>query len=568
MKVCSKARRPARGVALLTIGLGAASLALAGLAFADSALAGQTLISSHGEMYPRAVLIAHNANSTRNGDIVVSATSFDTIAGSGGSGHEDLFISHDQGVSFAPLGSVTDSAFGAGLCCGGLFELPKAIGALPAGTLLWAGSVGGDTPTAPMQIRIYSSTDEGATWTYLSNCATATVPRSTGGLWEPGFATAGDGRLMCYYTDETRPGHSQILTEVATSDGVTWTPTGDLAISTTAADRPGMVNVIALPSGTYAASYEICGPLNCATYFKTSADGINWGAAGTLGTPVALSNGTTFWHTPTLVWSPVPGQTRGQLLLQGQILTLNGVVQAGNGATLFYNSAGDGTGGWQSFASPTNVSMPSGTAGNACQNYSSPLLPLGNGRTTLSLASDYVGSACETWFNVAPLSGVGLSGGNVSLSGGSQTGGDFTVTALGSLGDTFNLSVSATGAPATFSLSQSQVMLNADGTASVHVGVAPTTLASAQSHKKSPFGGGAALAFAGLGLGLAMRRKPVVGALAATAVVLTGCGGGSSGGGSAATTPQVTSYTATLHAASVSDPTITADQTFTISISS
>ena len=563
MKVFSKGR----GMALLTIGI---PLALAGQTLAGKALAGQTLISSHGEMYPRAVLIAHNADSTRNGDIVASATSFD-----GGAGHEDLFISHDQGVSFTPIGSVTDTAFAAGLCCGGLYELPKAIGALPAGTLLWAGSVGGDTQTAPMQIRIYSSADEGAHWTYLSNCATATVPRSTGGLWEPDFAIAGDGRLMCYYSDETRPGHSQILTEVATSDGITWTPAGDLAISATAADRPGMANIVTLPSGSYAASYEICGTLNCATYFKTSADGINWGAAGTLGTPVALGNGTTFWHTPTLVWSPVPSQAHGQLLLQGQILTLNGVVQAGNGATLFYNAAGDGSGGWQSFASPTSIAMPSGTAGNACQNYSSPLLPLGNGRTALSLASNYVGTNCETFFNVAPLSGVGLSGGNVSLSGGSQTGGDFTVTALGSLGDTFTLTVTAPGTPVTLSLSQSQVTLNADGTASVHVGVTSTAMASngasTGSAKKSPFGGGTALAFAGLGLALAVRRKPVVGALAATAVVLTGCGGGSGGGGgggSAGTTPQVTSYTATLHAVSVSDPAITADQTFTISITS
>ncbi len=541
-----------------------AGLGLALLTVAAPALAAQAPISSHGEMYPRAVLIAHNADSTRNGDIVVSATSFD-----GGAGHEDLFISHDQGVTFSPLGSVTDSAFGTGLCCGGLFELPKAIGALPAGTLLWAGSVGGNTPTQPMQIRIYSSVDEGATWTYLSNCATATVPQSSGGLWEPDFAIAGDGRLMCYYSDETRPGHSQILTEVATSDGLNWTPVGDLAISATASDRPGMANIVTLASGSYAASYEICGTLNCATYFKTSADGINWGAAGTLGTPVTLSNGETFWHTPTLVWSPVPGQAHGQLLLQGQILTLNGVVQAGNGSTLFYNSAGDGTGGWQSFASPTSVAMPSGTAGNPCQNYSSPLLPLANGRTALSLASNYVGTACETFFNVAPLSGVGLSGGNVSLSGGSQSGGDFTVSALGSLGDTFNLTVSATGAPATLSLSQSQVTLNQNGTATVHVGVTATTVASAAASKKSPFGGGVALAFAGLGLAFAVRRKPVVGVLAASAVVLTGCGGGGGGGGgSAAVTPQVTSYAATLHAVSTSDPTITADQAFTISITS
>jgi len=550
MELSSTGSRAARRTALFTIGVTVA--ALAGPTLAGKALAGQTLISSHGEMYPRAVLIAHNADGTRNGDIVVSATSFD-----GGAGHEDLFISHDQGVSFSPMGSVTDAAFAAGLCCGGLYELPKAIGALPAGALLWAGSVGGDTPTAPMQIRIYSSIDEGAHWTYLSNCATATVPRSTGGLWEPDFALAGDGRLMCYYSDETRPGHSQILTEAATRDGITWTPAGDLAISATAADRPGMASVVALASGSYTASYEICGTLNCATYFKTSADGVNWGAAGTLGTPVVLSNGTTFWHTPTLVWSPVPGQAHGQLLLQGQILTMNGVVQAGNGATLFYNSAGDGSGGWQSFASPTSIAMPAGTAGNPCQNYSSPLLPLGNGRTVLSLASDYVGTNCETWFNVATLSGVGLSGGNVSLSGGSQTGGDFTVTALGSPGDTLYSQRLRAG----YACDAQPVAKPGNAERRRH-GQRPcrrhlNRRRRQRCRKKEPVRRRNGARLRGTGPGI--RRTPQAGRRSP---------GGGGGDGSAGTTPQVTSYTATLHAASVSDPAITADQTFTISITS
>ncbi len=543
------------------------------LAPATSALAGQTQLSDHQELYPRAVMAAHNSDATKTGDIVVSATSFD-----GGAGHEDIFISRDHGVSFTAQGAITDTAFSKGLCCGGLYELPVAIGAMPAGTLLWAGSVGGDTATEPMQIRVYKSTDEGATWSYLSNCATGAVARSAGGLWEPDFAIAGDGRLMCYYSDETRAGHSQILTEVATTNGTTWTPVGDLAISGVAGDRPGMATVVKLPAGSYVASFENCGALNCATYLKTSADGIDWGAAGTLGTAVALSDGTTFWHTPTVVWSPVPGVTHGQLLLQGQVLTKNGLVQTGNGGTLFYNPAGDGTGGWQSFASPTTVSMPSGTAGNPCQNYSSPLLPIGDGHTALSPASDYVGTVCKTYVNVAPLSGASLSGGNVSLSGSTQTGGDFTVGATGSFGDTFNLTVTASGLPGTLSLSQSQVTLAANGSTSVHVTVTPTKTASigAAGHH-SPLGGmggGGGIMLAALGMAAAARFKPKACLVAASAVLLSGCGGGGSsgggGGGSTSTGPSPTStnYTATLHAVSTSNPAITADTTFTITVTS
>ncbi len=546
------------------------ALAVAALLGASPALlpvnawAGQALISDHQEMYPRAVLIAHNGDATRNGDIIVSATSFD-----GGAGHEDIFVSHDHGATFTAQGAVSDTIFSKGLCCGGLYELPTAIGALPAGTLLWAGSVGGDTNTDPMQIRIYSSADEGAHWSYLSNCATASVPRSGGGLWEPDFAIAGDGRLMCYYSDETRAGHSQILTEVATGDGLTWTNVGDLAISSVPGDRPGMANVVRLPGGSYVASFEICGAPNCAAYLKTSADGINWGTAGTLGNAVALADGTTFWHTPTLAWSPVPGQAHGQLLMQGQVLTKSGVVQTGNGGTLFYNSAGDGTGGWLSLAAPVKTAMPAGTAGNYCQNYSSPLLPLGDGRTALSLASDFSGTVCKVWFNVAPLSGAALSGGNISLNGTTQTGGDFTVTAQGSLGDSFNLSVTAPGAPATLNLSQSQVTLAANGTASVHVTVTPTAVASANtSHPLGGMGGGGGIALAALGLAAAARFKPKATLLAASTVLLSGCGGGSGGGGStsSAPTPTTTNYAATLHAVSVNNPAITADVNFTIAV--
>lgn len=528
----------------------------AAVLLASPALAGQTLLSPHQEMYPRAVLVAHNADTARNGDIVVSATSFD-----GGAGHEDIFISHDHGATFTAQGAVTDGTFSTGLCCGGLYELPVAIGALPAGTLLWAGSVGGDTPAQPMQIRIYSSADEGAHWTWLSNCATAAVPRSAGGLWEPDFAIAGDGRLTCYYSDETRPGHSQILTEVATTDGTTWTPAGDLAISSTAGDRPGMASVVRLPGGSYVASFEICGALNCATYLKRSADGINWGAAGSLGNPVSLSDGTTFWHTPTLVWSPVPGVAHGQLLLQGQVLTRSGVVQPGNGGTLFYNAAGDGTGAWQSFTAPVTTAMPSGTAGNSCQNYSSPLLPLGDGRTALSLASDFSGTVCKTWFNVAPLSGAALSGGNISLTGSTQAGGDFTLTATGSLGDTFDLSVSAPGAPDTFTLSQSRVSLAADGTTGVHVTVTPAAVAGLGSGRNGSQDGG--LMLAAIGMAAAARFRPKACALAAGAVLLTACGSGGSG---TAATPAPTTYAANLHAVSVNNPAVTADLAFTITV--
>ncbi|WP_443751306.1 hypothetical protein [Asticcacaulis solisilvae] len=526
------------GVAALTLG-------------ATSAHAGQALISDHQELYPRAVLIAHSA--THNGDIVASASSFD------GGGHQDIFVSRDSGRTFSLMGAVTDAAFTKGLCCGGLYELPSAVGALPAGTLLWAGSVGGDTSSAPMEIRIYASRDEGATWSYLSNCATGTVPRSGGGLWEPNFAIAGNGDLVCYYSDETRAGHSQILTEVTSHDGVTWSAPVDVVSSPTQADRPGMASVVKLASGSYLMSFEMCGPLNCAAFTKTSPDGVNWSPTDGHGTAIALADGTTFWHTPTLTLA------NGQLLATGQILTKNGTPVTGNGGTLFINRAGDGTGGWTSLPSPVAITMPSGTAGNYCQNYSSPLLALPDGRHVLQLASDFSGTVCKTWFNVAPLNGVTVSGNDVSVNTGASASGTFTIGATGGFGDTFNLSVSAPGLPADVSLSASSLTLGVGASSDVQVTVKPT--ATAMNGVGGLFGG--TIAMAGLVFCAGPRRRKLAIAAAAAVTTLSGCGGGGggSGGGSVSTpTPVTTSYKATLTAVSTSDPQVTASRDFTVRI--
>lgn len=182
-----------------------------------SAVAQRVALGNAEGLYPRVVRIGHDPTPSANGTVVASVTSFPN-----GKGEEQIFASTDNSVTFARIGTINDPDFAGGLCCGTLYELPQAVGALRAGTLLWAGSVGGDTPARPMQVKIYRSTDRGATWSYLSNCATGTVPRSGGGLWEPEFTIAADGRLVCFYSDETVPGFSQLIHQVTSADGVTW----------------------------------------------------------------------------------------------------------------------------------------------------------------------------------------------------------------------------------------------------------------------------------------------------------------------------------------------------------
>ncbi len=386
------------------------------------------------------------------------------------------------------------------------------------------------------------------------------MPRSGGGLWEPDFAIAGDGRLVCYYSDETRAGHSQILTSVASADGVTWSVPRDVVVSATQADRPGMASVIKTPDGNYVMSFEMCGPLNCATFIKTSADGLDWSPTDGHGTAVALADGTTFWHTPVLAWGMGPAGSQPQLLLQGQILTRNGAPVTGNGATLFFSTTLDGSGPWQSFTAPTRITMPSGTAGNYCQNYSSPLLVLGDGHEVLGLASDLIGGVCKTYINVSALSGATLSGGDISANAGSSATGVFHLTATGSFGDTFALSVAAPNLPGDISLSDTQLVLGQGQGSDLHVTVKPTATASI-----SEFPGGGVIALASLLVFVAPRRRKVVLAVAAAGITLSGCGG-SGGGTSSAPAPTTTSYAATLTATSTRDASVTASLPFTITV--
>jgi len=363
----------------------------------------RTALSNAAAKYARVIRLAHSATPSKDGTLVVSVTAFP-----GGNGEEDIYASAD-GTSFAQIGAIHDADFAGGLCCGTLLELSRQIGTLPAGTLLWAGSVGQSSTTQPMQIKIYQSADQGATWTYLSNCASASgVHSAVGGLWEPEFTIASDGALVCFYSDETQAGHSQLIHQVRSYDGINWQDSTYTVASNISSDRPGMPVVTILPSGTYFMSYELCGPAACTVYSRTSADGWNWGDATNMGARVVTAAGQWFEHAPYSTWAPSAASANGTILLVGQMMyDQSGGVSAGNGVTVFTNHSADGSGTWSTMPAPVQVP----TAYNdSCPNYSSPLLPSTDGSSVLELASDYVGSVCTMFYGSGPvLAGVAAS---------------------------------------------------------------------------------------------------------------------------------------------------------------
>ena len=344
-----------------------------------------------GGLYPRAILAS-------NGAIYASLVTGQPNGVFGGS----IFESTDDGLTFTRVGGIDDAILDTGDCCATLFELPHALGALPAGTLLWATSVGQGAPTNHMSILLWASTDHGRTWTRQSTIVAAAQPVSCGGLscglWEPEFSQLDDGTLVCHFSDETSAAHSQYLAERTTTDGLTWSASRATVAPAAAAARPGMANVRRMASGTYVMSYEVCGTDACNVHVRTSANGLDWGDANDIGTRPTTVDGRYFVHAPTLAFDATDG-ANGRFFLVGQLA--GGGTPEENGSILLANTE-SATRSWYELDAP--VAVPN-AYDNFCPNYSSPLLPLDHGAAVLEIATRYDGNACNAYFARGPLRG-------------------------------------------------------------------------------------------------------------------------------------------------------------------
>jgi len=348
-------------------------------------------LTDTASFYPRAIELG-------DGTIIASVVAPQASSRLGGT----ILESTDSGVTFTAVGHIDDELASGGLCCATLFELPAALGALPAGALLWSASVGGQSPDTPMSIPVWSSIDRGRTWARLSTVTVASVPRSQGGLWEPEFSRLDGGALVCHYSDETDAAHSQKLVAARTDDGVSWGSYQDTVAMSPFGARPGMPVVRRPPDGSFVMSYEICGTDGCTARLRMSDDGWNWGDPNDPGLRPTSLDGQTFRHAPTLAWTEEPG--RGRFYLVGQLAYAGGGVSGDNGRVLFANTE-DGYGNW--FTVPAPVPVPD-AYDNFCPNYSSAILPLQAGTAVLELASKWdTDSQCRTYFARGPLRGTG-----------------------------------------------------------------------------------------------------------------------------------------------------------------
>lgn len=219
--------------------------------------------------------------------------------------------------------------------CPQLFVLPEAMGNLEKGTLICAGNAvaiekdalkvsdteGGLYKTS---MDLYYSTDGGRNWDYISTIAKGGVNVvEHDPVWEPFFVYY-DSQLICYYSDETDPDHSQKLVHKITKDGKKWSDAvEDVAFEDSKA-RPGMPVVTQLENEKWLYVYEGVGtssPLS--SFYKISDDPYNWNPE---------DPGIYLW-------------TGGS----PYVITLDdGRIAANTGATseILINTSNDGTGAW------------------------------------------------------------------------------------------------------------------------------------------------------------------------------------------------------------------------------
>lgn len=154
-------------------------------------------------LYPRLVRLSHGAKAV-NGQIIASTNG-------------NIFLSKDGSASFTFLDTVPTREGSKERCCATLYEMPRRVGSLQAGTLLFAGSYfSSDTPA----VEIYTSMDQGRTWNYLSSPVVRGSAKH--GLWEPELTLADNGVLVMFRSDETDECYSQKLVQMRIYDGTTW----------------------------------------------------------------------------------------------------------------------------------------------------------------------------------------------------------------------------------------------------------------------------------------------------------------------------------------------------------
>ncbi|KAE9376699.1 glycoside hydrolase family 93 protein [Stipitochalara longipes BDJ] len=213
-----------------------------------------------------------------------------------------IWRSTDGGKTFSNFSQVTDQVNGWGMRYQPfLYVLPQAFAGLKAGDLLFAGN---SVPSnlSKTKIDVYSSTNGGLTWTFMSSVATGGKALASNGatpVWEP-FLQLYNGEIICFYSDQRDPLHGQKLTHQTTTDLKTWSATVDDVGDPDYDARPGMTTVIQVGNGNWVMTYENCGPGGCQVNVKVASSPLVFGTV--TGYPLQAVDGTKPVSSPFITW--------------------------------------------------------------------------------------------------------------------------------------------------------------------------------------------------------------------------------------------------------------------------
>ncbi|MEW9624620.1 sialidase family protein [Rhodanobacter geophilus] len=301
-------------VAAIALGLCVLSAAPSAAVRPGDASIGSVLAKGVG--YPVLVRLAHQADPLADGRVLLA---FERD----GMGGIPLYVREPGQRDWRFTENVTDQAHGGDATWQlrwqpNLYELPRASGPLPAGTVLLAANATGNDAQGRVvteDLQLYASDDGGHSWRYLSSIIKGggkPEDKDNHGVWEPNLRVLDDGRLVAWYSSEQHKaeGYNQLLAHKVSSDGGrTWSAEHvDVAIPG-GVERPGMAVVERLPDGRYVMSYEdIDGPQNGHVYLKSSRDGLDWGDPADRGTPVQTQAGAWPAASPIVKWLPLGGR--------------------------------------------------------------------------------------------------------------------------------------------------------------------------------------------------------------------------------------------------------------------
>lgn len=263
-----------------------------------------------------------------------------------------------------------------------LFELPVAVGSLPAGTILLAGnSRTNDFNVNSHRLEVWYSRDRGVTWRFRGVADASTNL----GMWEPRLDLTSSGQLVCYYSDErfASSGYNQLLGgRVSPDGGLTWGPEFYVCAIPDGTKRPGMAVTTKLPDGRHVLSYEGVGyGGGSQVYVKFSNDGTNWGSGpADLGTPVQTADGAYVGSCPYIMWSPAGG-TNGTLIITGRFLR-----NSPNADREMFINTNLGRGYWTMI--PAAVQWQGG--GNSLAGWSQGMIPTADGQGVIQMSSSQI----------------------------------------------------------------------------------------------------------------------------------------------------------------------------------